>query len=229
MTTAKTLRRKQRQRSIRAAKLGAAHDAIGPITKRCEIYVLTFGQFSLIDTLIHILDATGPAAVDISTWTAAHAHLDRSAKLLANANILKIRFLVDRSFIKRQAAYCEHMRALFGDDCIRVCKNHSKFLTVRNDDWDIAVRTSMNLNENPRLENLEISDDRRLAGFLTAVVDDIFADHSAGDFEFEEAPALATIENVELTGRVTAGRATANRIGNLKQCGTTKKCGIRNS
>jgi hypothetical protein len=34
----------------------------------------------------------------------------------------------------------------------------------------------MNLNENPRLENIEISEDRRLAEFFQTVADDVFAE-----------------------------------------------------
>ncbi|QDU62162.1 hypothetical protein Pan216_30290 [Planctomycetes bacterium Pan216] len=61
----------------------------------------------------------------------------------------------------------------------------------------------MNLNENPRLENLEISDDPALCGFLVDVVDTIYKEHAPGDFG-TDVPTLFAMENVELPGRITA-------------------------
>jgi hypothetical protein len=81
------------------------------------------------------------------------------------------------------------MRRLFGDACIRTTRSHAKFATIRNDRWAIAVRTSMNLNENPRLENIEISDDPALCGFLESVADDLYADQPTGIFDGELPPA----------------------------------------
>jgi len=49
--------------------------ALGRITPGCEIYALTKGAFSLVDVLVHCLDATGPADVVVSTWTAAGADI----------------------------------------------------------------------------------------------------------------------------------------------------------
>ncbi len=161
-------------RSIRMAKSSTAREAIGEIEKGSDTYILTFGQFSLIDAMIVILDQTGPADVSISTWTAADAHLARSAELLESATIRSLRFIVDRSFESRQPEYCHHMRTLFGEDCIRAIRTHAKFMLIRSNQMDIVVRTSMNLNENPRLENIEISESAPFALFFQTIIDAIF-------------------------------------------------------
>ncbi|MGH6920760.1 MAG: hypothetical protein ACREJ0_24010, partial [Geminicoccaceae bacterium] len=121
------------------------------------------------------------------------------------ALIRSLRMIVDRSFLTRQPEYCATMRLVFGDDTIRTTRTHAKFLLVRNESWDLAVRTSMNLNENPRLENIEISDDRALADFLTAVVDDVFRDQAIGVFN-GELPAHPPNPQVGM-GRVRTGSA----------------------
>jgi len=218
---AQTLRRTDRQRTIRVAKQGRARDAIGVLSKDCEIYILTFGQFSLIHALIAILDQTGPADVNVSTWTASHAHLEESAKLLDNKLITSLRFVVDRSFLTRQPAYCARMRELFGDACIRTCRSHAKFMTIRNEKWNLGIRTSMNLNENPRLENLEISDDRNICNFLCDLVDEIFSEHKKGDFS-APIPSLAMLENVPVTGLLKYGKATAGKITTVPQAPATR-------
>jgi len=66
---------KTAKRDIRMARASTAREAIGHIEKQTDKFILTFGQFSLIDALVVLLDQTGPATVDISTWTAADAHL----------------------------------------------------------------------------------------------------------------------------------------------------------
>lgn len=174
MTKPKSYKKKSDNRKTRVSKKGSATEAIGSLDKNTDTFILTYGQFSLIDALMVILDQTGPANVCISTWTAAHAHLDLSEELMASSDILSLKMVVDRSFKTRQPKYFNRMINLFGVECVREIRTHAKFITVRNDDWDIVVRTSMNLNENPRLENIEISNDKGFADFFDNIVDNIF-------------------------------------------------------
>jgi hypothetical protein len=177
----KTFRTSNKNKKIRVCKAGTAAEAIGTIEKNMDVFCLTYGQFSLIDALVSILDQTGPAHVCISTWTAAHAHLDRSAELMNSADILSLRMIVDRSFKTRQPKYFEHMIDLFGAESIREILTHAKFLTIRNDKFDIVVKTSMNLNENPRLENIEISENKDFADFFDQIVEAVFKEVRPGE------------------------------------------------
>lgn len=193
-----------RIRMVRAAKTVGAAQAIGPVVPGLEVYVLTFGQFSLIDALHYLVEQTGPADVDVSVWTAAHADLTRSAALLEQSSIRRMRWVVDRSFEARQPSFIARMRQLFGDGAIRVTASHCKFVAIRNEQWNLAVRTSMNLNENPRLENIEVSDDSGLCGFLTGVVDSIFVEAPEGDFR-ARMTALEGVAAVKPEGGLTCG------------------------
>ncbi len=174
MPKPKTYKKASDKRVVRVAKKMSAAKAIGSLDKNTDTFILTYGQFSLIDAIMVILDQTGSADVCISTWTAAHAHLDLSEELMASSDIRSLKMVVDRSFKTRQPKYFNRMVKLFGVNCIREIRTHAKFITVRNDNWDIVVRTSMNLNENPRLENLEISHDKGFADFFDEIVDNIF-------------------------------------------------------
>lgn len=204
MTESVHKRRARANREIRQS-LGItnAADAIGELEHGCEVYGLSDGSFSLVDILVHVLDTTGPADVVVSTWTAAGADIDFALRLLADGRIRSIRFVVDFSFPIRQPAYCAALRERFGDDAIRVTKNHAKFCTVTNDAWAMVIRTSMNLNENRRLESFEISDDRGLADYLAGVVARLFA-------EFDGAAQLAArpYENVKGFEKFVDGHAT---------------------
>ncbi len=196
-----------RRRVVRAVKTGSATEAIGKLEKGCEIFTLTYGQFSLIDALCAILGQTGPANITLSTWTAADADLRRAERLLRAADILSMRYIVDRSFATRMPHYCRAMRELFGDDCIRTARSHAKWSTVTNDRWHLAIRTSMNMNHNPRLETIEISDDPALCDFFLAVADDIFAEQQPGIFD-GELPALSSVPDTPSPQSALAEMAT---------------------
>ena len=170
----KTFKTSNKDKKLRVCKKGSASEAIGTLEKNMDIFVLTYGQFSLMDGLLAVLDQTGPAHVNISTWTAAHADISRSSELLESAEILSFKMIVDRSFKTRQPKYYEHMVNLFGQESIREINTHAKFITVRNNKWDIVIRTSMNLNGNPRLENMEVSDNTAFANFFETIVNDVF-------------------------------------------------------
>ena len=155
-------------------KRGVAQDAIGALEHGQDTYILTYGQFSLIDALAALLDQTGPADVVLSSWTAADANLEETSHMVEAMAIRNLRMIVDRSFRTRQPAYFRRMRELFGVDCIREIRSHAKFIVITNDVWRVVVRTSMNLNKNPRFESIEISTDPAFADFMLNVVDDIF-------------------------------------------------------
>ncbi len=191
--TPKTFKRDAKNREMRIAKLLTAKEAIGKIEKDTDTYILTYGQFSLIDALVAILDQIGPAKVVISTWTAADAHLQRSAELVESSSITDFRLIVDRSFETRQPGYCYQMRKLFGEDCIRAFRTHAKFMLIRSDTHDIVVRTSMNLNENPRLENIEITESREFADWFQQIVDAIFSEVEKG----QNRSAMLALDDIQ--------------------------------
>ena len=166
-----------RNRQVRHLIQGeSARLSIGELERGCEIFGLTKGQFSLINLVEECLKQTGPADVNIATWTAAHAELKAAEAFLANGMIHSLRFLVDVSFPNRQPEYCRTLRETFGDDCIRATKTHAKFTTIRNEDWNLVIRTSMNLNENRRIEVFEISDDAGMAEYLETIVADFYSE-----------------------------------------------------
>ena len=208
---ARSVTRPARTRKPRVSKVTNARDALADFDKGLETYCLTFGQFSLMDAVEAVLEKTGPADVALSTWTAGSADLSRSAESLNNGNIRSLRFVVDCSFGQRQPGYLQQVRDLFGDESIRSTRTHAKFVVLTNDEWNVAIRTSMNLNENPRLENIEVSDDPVLAGFLLQIVDEIFAEEAEGDFRTKSRPTLPGMEGVTPSVSVSMGRGV--RVG----------------
>lgn len=196
MTEAQVNARTARARETRIIRTSNARVALADLDHSTELYILTFGQFSLLDAIQAILEKTGPADVTISTWTAATADLSRAEEFLSNQTIRSLRFLVDRSFLTRQPGYARQLTKAFGGDAIRTTRTHAKFAIITNDQWAVTVRTSMNMNENPRLEHLEVGHDPALARFLTGIVDDIWATEPPGiDGSGKSTPSLASSDD----------------------------------
>lgn len=212
MTEAKVIRREPKDREVRASKFLNAEKAIGELSPGMELFVLTYGQFSLIDAVAALLRKTGPADVVLSTWTAGHVDLTTCAGLLEGAEISSLRMIVDRSFLTRQPGYCRRMVELFGADCIRTWRGHAKFAIIRNERWTLAVRTSMNLNTNPRLETLEVSDDRELADFFWTIADDLFREQEPGVMN-GELPKLESVRFID-SAQIEMGKVgEVGRVG----------------
>ena len=209
--TARTHTRAVRPRKVSISKVTNARDALAEWGRGMETYCLTFGQFSLMDAIEAILERTGPADVAIATWTAGAADLSLSAESLRNGNIRSLRFVVDCSFGQRQPGYLAQVRELFGDDAIRSTRTHAKYAVITNDEWSVAVRTSMNLNENPRLESIEVSDDPELAGFLLRLTDELFTEELPGDFRTKSRPELHGMPGIQPAASVAMGRGV--RVG----------------
>lgn len=146
----------------------SAKKSIGKIYKGMEIFGLTKGQFSIINVIETVIEQTGPSDVVISTWTAAGAEIKKAEDFLNNGFINKLHFIVDRSFETRKKTYYDMLIKKFGD-IVSVTNTHAKFILISNDEWKISIRTSMNLNENKRLENFEISDCEKLFEYLSKI------------------------------------------------------------
>ena len=62
----------------------------------------------------------------------------------------------------------------YGVDSIRVTKNHAKIATVVGNDQAYCIRGSMNLNSNPRMEQVDISEGDGAADLTLAVIAEIW-------------------------------------------------------
>lgn len=201
----------------RTFNAASAAESVGPILRGIEIYGISKGQFSLIELIEHCLAATGPADLTISTWSAANADLAHTQGFLMDGRVRSCRWLVDFSFPSRQPAYCRQLRERFGDANIVCTANHAKFVLIRNAEWNLTIRTSMNLNLNRRLESFEVSDDPELAAWLQEIVEMTYRDGSP-IAEAVAAPAAAQASVNRIGGRVNDGFKTLD-YGSEKQRG----------
>lgn len=161
---------RQKNREIRNMVANqSAITSIGKLEPGFNIFCLNKGQFSIINVIEAMLLQTGTADVIISTWTAADAEISKAFSFLQNERINNLHWIVDRSFPTRQKKYYDTLVSKFGLDSVSMTNSHAKFILISNNDWKIVIRTSMNLNENKRLEFWEASDDKDLFEYMLLI------------------------------------------------------------
>ena len=167
--------------------------AISGFGKGMEVFGFNKGQFSIVDIIEAVLEITGPSHVVVATWTAASADLSRIQNFLERNKVITAQWVVDYSFETRQPKFCAQLRETFGDDCIRTTASHCKFVLIKNDEWNVVIQTSMNLNQNKRMENFWVCDDKDMYESFSDLVSDIFQIQKPGE-GFGDKPSIRRAE-----------------------------------
>lgn len=157
-----------------------AKQVVQKIEPNFRILGLTNGQFSLIDLIKATLDKVGKADVVVVTWSAGIKDANQVA-WMKNSNLLNsFTLITDHSYVNRQKAYAVALDDLFGSENIRTSEIHAKFTLIKNENWNIVIRTSMNLNANKTCESFEMDDDLDIYNFYYSFVEHIFNNQPAG-------------------------------------------------
>ncbi len=129
-----------------------------PIEPGFSLFGITRGQFSMIDVIRYFVDRLQPADVSVWTWAIASYEVEAFEYFYQTDAIRSATLVVDRSAEDRNAELIDRWRARFGADSVKVCKTHAKIATIAGRGLRILARGSMNLNENPRFEQFDISE-----------------------------------------------------------------------
>jgi len=160
------------RKSVEAFK--SAADCIGSIESDMAVFAVTRGQFSMIDAVQHCLAQMGPCKLSIWTWCIADYEIETFESLLASRSITEATLVIDRAGeqqvsktrtfrasedkASRQGQLLTRWRNKFGPKSIKVVLNHAKIATLDNGTHKVVVRGSMNLNHNPRFEQLDVTE-----------------------------------------------------------------------
>jgi len=160
-----------------------AKDAVKGFDKDSRVVGLTNGAFSLLSLIEAVLDHTGPADVTISTWSAGLYDAGALNSLVASGLIKDVRLILDRSFKTRQSGYALYIQDVFDIDNIRTTNTHAKFVLIKNEHWNVCIRSSMNLNENKRSENYDIDNNIDIYNLFNDFANDLFKKQKQGFIE----------------------------------------------
>ena len=158
MSNVATVRPVKKRKMVRVNKSSTALKMLKDVGfgKGLEMSAFTIGQFSKIDLIEAVLKYTGPVEMHIATWSAAGADMRRVEEFIESGMATKVTFLIDHSFRKRQPKLLKVLDGIGADVYEAAC--HAKIVLLKNDDWNVVIKTSMNLNKNPRIESFDITE-----------------------------------------------------------------------
>lgn len=146
----------RRARAVESFKTAA--ECIGDVTPGMALFAITRGQFSMLDAVLHVLDQVGPARLSIWTWTVAEYEIERFSELRDDGRITDGRLVIDHGARNKNAPLIASWKAAHGPESVRYVLNHAKIATIESADRRVLVRGSMNLNFNPRFEQLDVTE-----------------------------------------------------------------------
>lgn len=147
----------RRKRAVESFGLAAA--CVGPCTPGMSLFAITRGQFSMVDVIMHVLAEAGPSRISVWTWTLADYEVELLNRLRDDGRITDGLLLIDVNARVKNATAITEWRSRFGPDAVRFVVAHAKMATVEsNSGLKFLLRGSMNLNCNPRFEQLDITE-----------------------------------------------------------------------
>lgn len=112
----------------------------------------------MIDAVLACLDQTGPAAVSLWTWTVAEYEIECLERLRTDGRVTSGRLIIDHGARNKNAGLIRQWKGSFGPDSVRYVLNHGKIATIESAGFKLLLRGSMNLNFNPRFEQLDLTE-----------------------------------------------------------------------
>ena len=145
---------------------------------RGRVFGISAG-FSLAALVNAALDRTGPADVQIITWSSDKKNI---AKIQDHPNARTVRLIVGAGFHSQEPERCRAAADAVRPENFRIAQSHAKIVIIRNAERAIVIRGSQNLTANPRSENFDAEDSPAIADFFAAHTADIFEQLPAGAF-----------------------------------------------
>jgi hypothetical protein len=136
------------------------------IEKESQVFGLTMGEFSLIDLIHSTLKKIGPSEVIVATWSAGIKDVNQVKWMVDTDLILDFKLLVDHSYVNRQKKYAASITDLFGKENIRTSEIHAKFVLLKNENFNVVITSSMNLNANKTCELFTIYESKEMFDLL---------------------------------------------------------------
>lgn len=147
------------RRKTAVESFGCAAQAIGRVEAGMSLFAVTRGQWSMIDAVLHVLDQVGPAKLSLWTWTVAEYEVQVLTRLREDRRVTGGRLVIDAGARVKNAGIIREWKSSFGDGSVRYVTNHSKIARIESaSGLKLLLRGSMNLNFNPRFEQLDITE-----------------------------------------------------------------------
>ena len=155
--------RKKKRQAVIGQRRQRCVEILGDIGKGMAATVISAGEWSVHDMLIHALNFTGPAECWIATWGGWESGLRPLVEAKRSGLITSLNILTDERTRLNGDAFAQYAAA--NCDRFKCGQCHAKVYTLINKTWGLVILSSANLNTSPRLEGHCIDEDLKLAQF----------------------------------------------------------------
>ncbi len=114
-------------------------------------------NYNMHEALVSLLRLTGPATVDILTYSMTDYPMRIISTLAENKTITGLRLILDFT-VSRTPALDQFVKSFCPG--IKYTSSHAKILLVKNESWNIVLLGSANFTRNNRFENYIVFSDR---------------------------------------------------------------------
>lgn len=186
---------------------------IGTLQHDICINFWSYGSFSLHELMFYLLQQTGPARINMCTWSISQDAIEKIIRKHQKGEILSIRFLLDPRVKVCKAKPLQMLSANFLYKIIRV---HAKVVTIENEFWKISIVSSQNATTNPKLERGVIFTSNEVFNFDKTVFEYEFNTERTGNNRRTSRAILYPQTDSDYTGNRTGNLRNTNQVRNWK-------------
>lgn len=147
-----------------------------------RICLLTDYTCSIVDFIVAIAEEAAPCTLDILTWSANPEDIRTVQNLVTRGLVSRLRLIIDRGARSLNLPTVQLIEGLIGAGNMREISSHAKVFVADGGPGRRWVgQASMNLNRNPRIENLDVSRNDDIAGMYGRFMDMTFEVVTPGD------------------------------------------------
>lgn len=194
----------------------AADWILDRLTQRGRIVALTRGHLSLTDLVAAGAKLAGPSRITICVWGISYEDVGLLQSLRDSGAATAVRLLVPpkppHTATKSAVATdgrptgpvddYDALRAIFGAENIINTATHAKIALVENDQWNIAIRGSMNMYACSHAEQTDIDDSPEICALVRAYAAAPQLEAAYPKKSTEQAHARAAVADLQPGGRV---------------------------
>ena len=130
-----------------------------------------WGFMSMITAMLHRWPGSD---LFVSSWSVGLQDIQKLVTYRDEGLCRRIQFMVDPSFVKRHPQRARELGALLGDGSVIERNSHAKFVLLLGGDQNVAYSTSMNINQDARVDAGTLILDEGLVAEYVSLLNGVF-------------------------------------------------------
>ncbi len=144
---------------------------IGELQQGKTTHFYSWGNFNLVRLIVYLMKQTGPVHAFMTSYSFSQKSIEQLKNRLEQQELLSFRVIIDNRVRSMSPKPFQMLMESFDYRCTSI---HAKVALLWNDDWKIAITTSQNATDNPKLERGTIFTDPEVFKFDLNVLEDEF-------------------------------------------------------